>query len=310
MHGQIRRAVGLIAVVGVGLALGCEDQLVPPKPDARSAQSSNLDVTTAAGSQPDSDWISTPAGWFHRSCVYNVPSGSRWDRRAGVLYRPDGSSMTIPPCRYAHGARRGQNGVPVGSAPTDSGWSVWRYRNSATPYRSLSAYWHVPDVPSSGWSGNSDYYTFPGLQDSLILQPVLAYHFPGGASGWSITSVDCDASGANCFFSTDVGVSPGDSLHGVVQSSNCSAGKCDWQITTYDVTAGTWTQLFVSGGDDDYTQAVAGAIEVHGLNTCTQMPSNPVYVTGITLTDRNGAVSSPSWQPDSSTLQASPNCWL
>jgi hypothetical protein len=267
---------------------GCKDQITPPT-SAKGPSASSKDAVAASG-EPDSNWIATPAGWYHRSCIHEVPDNSHIDPH-GLVHKPDGTSMTFPPCQFPHGKARGVNGVPIAiTPPTVDGWVTSRQVNaSGTTYRGISAYWHVPSSPSAGYSGSQVYYAFPGLQDdTTIVQPVLAYHYdPDGTTpNWIVAAWDC---GPSCYHSPLLGVSVGDSIHGQITASSCSGGSCNWNIIVYDVTQGsTWTQLNLTGAADDFTNAVSGAIEAHGPTSCLQFPADPIKMTGITLTDQSG----------------------
>jgi hypothetical protein len=65
--------------------------------------------------------------------------------------------------------------------------------------------------------------------------------------------------------------------------------------------------LNLTGAADDFTNAVSGAIEAHGPTSCLQFPADPIKMTGITLTDQSGTVSSPAWSLVSYS-GLSPNC--
>lgn len=298
MHRTTQTA--LVLMVGAVLLIaGCTDQSRTPTSPTRIA-GPHFDAI-AEQTSADSDWVSTPGGWYHKTCVHLVPQGSYLDAAHSVVYNSDGTSIKYSSCKYAHGQRRGVNGVGGRSAPPPSldGW-INDEEDNASPgqptWRSIDAYWHVPGNPSESYSSGQVYYTFPGLQDdTLIMQPVLAYHYNSTVPGWAIGSWNCGNPTLNCFHSSLVGVSPGDSIYGFVHSSSCSSGSCNWLIKTLDVTTGSWTQLSVTSGADDFRSAVASAIEVHGpLNTCFGFPSAPIKTTGISLANSSGAVT-PSW---------------
>lgn len=64
------RTMGLLALVAVG-SCGRE----PTAPD----QSHNDLLPAAAFQGPDADYVPTPAGWYHRSCIHPVPQGAHVD---------------------------------------------------------------------------------------------------------------------------------------------------------------------------------------------------------------------------------------
>lgn len=282
----MRRAC--LGVFVLAVAAGCTEQQNPVSVENPAGEPS---LALAA---PRGDYMPTPAGWYHRSCVHEVPDSARL-RKGGLVIRRDGSSYRIPKCAYPSFRSR-PNRVRPGfvepSPPVNNGWI--EYAHSALPegnwYRWLSASWAVPATPAGSYSGGQVYYTFPGLEsDSFINQPVLEYN----RTGWWMASWHCD-DGDNCTHSAYKRVYPGDAMYGKVVASDCANGLCAWWIHTFDVTRGTQT-VFSVQDTEDYWWATGGALEVYGLTSCSQYGGSGVSYSSVTLLDRNDNVLSPTW---------------
>jgi hypothetical protein len=248
------------------------------------------------------DYVATPAGWYHRSCVHEIENASRVDKD-GLVTRRDGTTYQIPKCLYrVYAAQPGTEPL----SPADTGWIEYAYSSQppGASYQQLNGSWTVPVRPLAPYSGVQVYYAFPGIESSapaFILQPVLQYGYNGdfGGSNWEMASWHCDT-GPGCTHSTPVIVSAGDAMYGSVASSNCLGGSCVWTVTVQDATTGqrsvgTWTDT------PNYWWAAGGAVELRGsptgLTSCDQYPINGVFYSGISLYDQNGSLLSPAWIP-------------
>jgi len=280
------------ALVPIAFLAACESQPAPQT-------SPDLSV---AGSLTDPNYVQTPAGQYHISCVHEIPNGAHVDFRTMTVTRSDRTSFQIPACSQPihpnlpslHG--RGTLG------PTNDGWIEWASDQVAagSNYADLSAAWRVPVVPSGSYSGTQLYYSFPGLENVgdvnvYIIQPVLQFgnNNQFGGSYWSAASWRCN-SGSDCLHGTPITVSPGDSVIGTVDASACVGGTCTWTIAIVDVTQGTrsnWTAT----DTQNYTWATGGAVEVYGLTSCSQYPDTVIAYGGISLLDQTGTQLSPNW---------------
>ena len=253
----------------------------------------------------------TPAGWYHRSCVHEVPNGARVGRDR-VVTRNDGTSYHVPECMYP--GRRSKTGQRIAedrtTPPINNGWMEWaQYSLSGdSRFRGLSARWDTPSAPAGSYSTGQVYYTFPGLVSTTghpyIIQPVLQYGNNGafGGSYWVAASWHCD-DGSDCSYSTPISVSAQDDMLGTVTASDCQSGECSWTIITRDLTRETQS-TFVVTDVDQYPVAIGGAVEVYGLSACSQYPSTGVFYSALSLSDHNGQGVTPSW---STTVAANPS---
>ncbi len=250
-----------LVVLGlVTSAAGCrEPASIMPDKSAGEANPALIGV-------PD-DYVVTPAGWYHRSCVHEIEDGAVVDINR-LVRRRDGTSYQIPDCLYpVLSTRPGRNG----HSPVNNGWIEYGYTNQPAGnwYRELAATWGVPPVPVASYSGTQVYFTFPGLQSSaFIIQPVIQYgrSSAGGGGFWTMASWHCNGS---CLHSTLTTIAAGDEMAGNVVASDCANGDCTWTITTRDVTTGQRSVLAVAD-TENYFWATGGAVEVYNVNFCSQ----------------------------------------
>lgn len=283
-----RMRVAPIALLASSLLVfsACDQQPVSP--------TASLDQ---AGTLSWDDSVATPAGWRPRACVHEVPNGAHVSV-SGRVTRLDGSTFQVPKCLHiAHpnGLRFGRGAPRV--APTNSGWMEYAYTSlSGNSYHQLTAGWRVPARPTGTYAGTQVYYSFPGLENgSYIIQPVIQYGYNNeyGGSYWTAVSWRCN-DGTDCTHGTPVTINPADSVIGSVTASACVNGTCTWTISTVDVTQGTRSDWTVDDAEN-YDWSTGGAVEVYGLNTCSQYPVNGVFYSGISLFDKYGTHQSPSW---------------
>lgn len=255
-----------------------------------------------------SDFVLTPAGWFHPSCIVPVQSDEQYDMSSGIITRRNGSTRLAPPCGYLPRDRQGNTFTPANMAsrpPSSSGWraTIWNKANiGAVSY--LEASWKVPPTPAAAPTG--PVYLFPAVTNATILQPVLGYNGNNGnggtVAGWTITSWDCcDANAHNIMSDSPVPVNAGDMMYGKIAGSNCDAvtGVCStWQVVTQDTTTnqqvvGTTTsntQVYGTRAD----QVVGGALEAF-VDACSQLPaSTGTSFLSVLAHDINGANIAPA----------------
>lgn len=254
--------------------------------------------------------MATPAGWYHKSCVHEIPNGARVSA-SGLVKRRDGTTFQIPACSHPGPLNRANFGRSNSATfPTNNGWMEYAYYQltSGNSFHQLNAGWRVPPAPTGSYGGTDLYYSFPGLENgSYIIQPVIQYGYNGdyGGSYWTAASWRCN-DGSDCLHGTPILIGAGDSVAGSVTASACASGTCTWTISTIDVTRGTHSDWTVSDGDN-YYWATGGAVEVYGLTSCSQYPNNGIFYSGILLHDQSGTLQSPVWA-SVTPLNPSPSC--
>jgi hypothetical protein len=241
------------------------------------------------------DYVATPAGLYHRSCVHAVESGSVVDSKGNVTL-PNGAGFTAAPCEYPSLPLSRRGGA---TEPTLNGWieNSYAYAPGGSWIKQLTADWTVPARPDLFYGGNQVFYTFPGLQrfsPQAIIQPVLQYGLSraGGGNYWAIASWYC---GPICFYSNLVQVNQGDSLHGTIAASCDPDLNCLWTIQA-NSSSGASTTLALGDRGPDYIWATGGALEVYNLDSCGNFPSNgPTVYSNVSLYDPDGNRINPSW---------------
>jgi hypothetical protein len=218
------------------LVAGCSDP-------TSVRDSKTADAQSAAMSRSQDEFVTTPAGRYHRTCVHEIPIGARVGKDR-VVKRRDGTTYQIPQCTHpvrmnsGRTATHGDDPFP----PTTNGWVEYSFDSlsGGDQYRKLTAAWKVPADPEGSYSGAQVYYSFPGLEsdEPAIIQPVIQYGSNAffGGSYWSMTSWICHDNGECDYTTPYTNVSAGDSITGLVTVSNCANGDCDWWITIQDVT--------------------------------------------------------------------------
>ncbi len=257
------------------------------------------------------DFVVTPFGYFHPSCVANLAKGEKLlpDRR---LARSDGSSEPeARVCNFAHftasgrrvaaGASESVPGENAGTPPEVNGWLENANITTNSPDRSygaLIAWWLVPPSPHA--NDGQVLFFFPGLEDindpqTSILQPVLEW--AGGQ--WTIASWNCCLSGI-VFASSPVNVSPGDLIYGSM-TNTCGANtlSCStWNVLSLDITTGQSTILANTPSDGQvFNWAFGGVLEPYFINSCDDYPPDRrIEFEGIALFDQNlNRIRDPRW---------------
>jgi hypothetical protein len=257
---------------------------------------------------PD-DYVITPSGYFHASCVREVEEGGTLLENGPAIRHANGTIEKVPVCQYPHYLRTGEiavQGFPPATGPLPcSPWiecaeTIAANTNSVS-YGKLTATWTVPSEPTS--KDGQDVAFFPGFEQTVgpttVLQPVLAWNASQG--GWYIEGENCCPEG-NDFHGLIKTVKPLDKIQGQVQQT-CSAGTIScptWHVVVVDVTSGVKSSLPSDEGTSDghtFDWAFAGAVEVAGLVKCADYPlKGQLILSGISLYDNNLAqISSPNW---------------
>lgn len=269
------------------------------------------------------DYVVTPDGFFHPSCVQSVAPGETV-RADGTIARRDGSTKSVAPCVHVHYAADGTalapNAAPLPptaapSEPADiEGWVVYASYSvpEANAATRLAADMSVPSAPVTQ-SGQVVYF-FPGLEDGqnveTILQPVLGWN-AFNDDGWTIASWNCCMNG-HVWHSSAVRVDSGDTLYGLISSSSCSGNVCDdWSVLTRDLDSGRDTTLDTSSYGQAFSWIFGAVLEAYGITDCGNLPENGTAefsrIAVHTLTAPiAGTMQLPAWQQ--TVLPNTPDC--
>ena len=291
------RYSGLLVIVGCAA----------PAPGGAPEGEQTSELATRPANVP-ADFVVTPAGYFHPSCVNLVRDDERV-RGDGKIENARGGVRDLAPCAYPHYDKLGR-AIDASAArqskfdPTVNGWVEDGYA-VLPPLNFMQAEWQVPTAPYS--AGGQTLYYFPGLEDInhvvTIVQPVLGWY----QGRWTLASWNCCVNG-NVNQSSPINARPGDMVFGVTSGSNCSNGVCaNWSIFSANRSTGQGTTLNTSGYGQTFNWAFGGVLEAYNVNSCQQYAaSGKVTFHDITLRTTDGASLDPGWTPQ--LLGASPSC--
>ncbi len=284
-----------------------------------AAHSADLTAQRPVGpgrpSSVPADYLVTPFGYFHPSCVKRLAKGDVLLRDSRSVKHADGNFDSLPTCNYPRYLRNGEvwpgnsgNGPTINHAYVEDATVT-----TNTSYGELLSNWVVPPAPSS--NDGQTLYFFPGLEDlnptKTILQPVLGWN--GDFSGaWGIASWNCCVSGITSE-SVPYRVSSGDTIYGMMKAT-CGAGTLScgsWNVTTQDLSSGSTTTLSQTSADGQtFNWAFGGAVEVYDVAQCSDYPTNgSISFMGLSLYDYNyNQISNPSWSIYENT-SITPQCY-
>lgn len=278
-------------------------------------------LTPAGAKRPATvpeDYVVTPFGYFHPSCVRQLGQGDVLHEDEGTVDHADGSKEEIQECAYPHYHSNGEEAREersvAGTQPNiGHAWIEYGSATSSTSYGKIDATWTVPPAPTA--NNGQVVYLFPGLEDYsdvvTIIQPVLGWN-SDFAGEWGIASWNCCAKGIT-WESTPVKVNAGDSIFGAVYDT-CAAGTLScatWDILTKDLTTAKSTQLTKSSADGQtFNWAFGGVLEVYNISKCADYPANgSIAFKSIGLeNDKFVAIASPGWSITNASAGLTPAC--
>jgi len=296
------RASCLLLVVVVSVCSCRHAQPSSKSAPGAKAASATVDRRTLSGIP--ADYVATPKGYFHPSCIVHVKPSERVVK-GGFIETSDGRKRKAPSCSYPHYTNTGTRTETPSEQPGRVVTESISHAFAARAYRSTSgsgvvqiwSRWAVPDSHPSVDDGQILFY-FPGLQNrgyDRILQPVLSW--AGGQ--WKIDAIDADDKD-NVWAGDPVNVAEGDVLESSIEGVNCDQmGKCaSWLVSIRDVTTDRESWLHI---DDEYVgsplpNVEGGDLEVYSINTCDDFSLSSVFFHNIRIKLGDGTdFSPPSW---------------
>ncbi|GEM_PF-2162559 len=249
-------------------------------------------VADAVGGRPASvpgDFITTPFGWAHPSCVIHVAEDE--EQRDNVIVDSKGARRRdILPCKHRMFKRDGRLRLESGgrrvseTAPATNGWIAFADSPLLEAYKFQAAVFNVPAAPTG--QDSQVLFFFPGLEPSdgsFILQPVLEWN-QAGSRRWTITSWACCNVGGNVSAGNRVNVNPGEVIGGRVSGSNCNSttGVCStWTTTTDGSGNSTDSVLVTSNITKQMSWFIGAASEAFNITRCANYPNGNVNFTNI-----------------------------
>ncbi len=259
-----------------------------------------------------SDYVITPFGYFHPSCVRQAADVETLLGDGRIRFNDGTEQANAPFCNYPRYSPAGEL-MLQGMVEPDPLYISWNWIESSqvvtnTTYGKIVATYIVPPTPTA--NDGQTLFFFPGFahqhndppNEEPIIQPVLGWNDgQSGAGPWNIASWNCCPAGM-AWSSNPITVNPGDQIQGTVRN-NCKAGSqscAKWTITTKDVTTKKVTIL-----QSVFSQAMAfpwaqeGVLEVYNIYQCTDFPPNDSIVfSKVALFDYNfKKITDPGWAP-------------
>jgi len=266
------------------------------------------------------EYVITPFGYFHPSCVLMLAEGDILLADGRVEHADSTVDASAPLCNYPHYTSTGAIVTAdikemSGIDPTINGWLEYVSTTTSTSYGKISATWIVPPEPT-GRHGQTLFF-FPGFEDIndviSILQPVLQFGLSAGGGGnyWAVESWNCCINGVT-WYSPLLDVSSGDTLIGTI-APTCEPGKdyCPtWNVVSKDKTTGKKTTLATTPADGQVWNWAFGAVsEDYGIVQCDDFPANSGLTFTVYLYDQNqDRIADPGWQGTSAPPGTTPKC--
>jgi len=264
-----------------------------------------------------SDYVITPFGYFHPSCVREIMEGQTVLADGRIRFADGTEEATAPFCSFPRYTATGEL-VVEGSGPLYISWSWIEAGQVSTTssYGKIKATWTVPPTPSS--DDGQTLFFFPGFMDinntQLIIQPVLGWNDgQSGVGPWNIASWNCCPSGITNY-SPPVTVNPGDEILGTIKGT-CKPGTqscAKWDITTKDVTTGQSTTLSNTPSEGQtFNWAQSGVLEVYAISQCSDYPPNhSIKFSKVALWDYNfNRITDPGWSAEYWVTKGSTDPW-
>lgn len=267
------------------------------------------------------DYVITPFGYFHPSCLRQIAEGETLLADGRVKHADGTVAANVPVCNYPHYTPTGLL-VPAdvretsgAYAPIIRGWLEYVSATTNTSYGEISATWTVPPPPAT--NHGQTLFFFPGFEDYSdeisIVQPVLQFGSSAGGGGnyWVVASWNCCIKGV-AWYSRLLKVSTGDTIVGTVKS-DCKAGLeycANWKVISEDQTTGKKTTLAKTPAEGQVWNWGFGAVvEVYGVQQCSDFPADTSLVFTVQLYDQNrNLISNPGWVGTPAGSGTSPWC--
>jgi len=271
------------------------------------------------------DYVITPFGYFHPSCVLQLNKGESL-RDGGILRHADGSTEQVAPCEHPHYKPSGEIATgsldehttaavqPLDTAPPPAinGWVEDSNAAIGTAFGKEVSTWTVPPLPMA--QDGQTIFFFPGLEtlasQTDILQPVL-----GSTNGgqWNFVSWNCCPSNI-VVHSSGINVSPGDKLVGT-SVMTCAAGttSCStWNVISEDQTTNQSTELSntppLTAGQA-FNWGFGGVLEAYNVVQCPDYPADAALTITSTMYDTNlNLVPSLNWSLATPSSATQPQC--
>jgi hypothetical protein len=260
------------------------------------------------------EFLVTPFGYFHPSCVNQLAKGEVLHQDAQTIERANGVVYRIPACAYPHYRADGEKVTgderAVQKPDISHAWVEDASVTTSSSFGFMYAFWNVPPAPTN--HDGQTVFLFNGMEDIndvvSIIQPVLGWN-SDYSNAWGIASWNCCVNG-NVNEATPTKVSSGDLIYGYMFDT-CSAGTetCSkWDIVTWDLTNRNFSELIATSNyGQTFNWAFGGVLEVYNIAQCGDYPNGPAdgysgagpaihfYNQGL-FNDKVAQIPNPNWQ--------------
>jgi hypothetical protein len=234
-----------------------------------------------ANGQPPPDYLATPYGYRHKSCVHVVAQDAVVDENSDVT-SANGEVTHYGPCPYPE--------IDRAAIPPTIGHTWIESSFQSTPgqgFNEVFTLMFAPPYPTN--EGSQILYFFPALQDSNgqtsipLMQPVLGWGTNGINCSESLFEHYCLASwyliSGNTFIGNTVDASPGDEI--IMEMYVVASGQ-QWYVQTYDVSTLQDATLYANSSTW-FELASPAVFEVWNVSSCNQLPGSSVTFSDISL---------------------------
>jgi len=253
------------------------------------------------------DYRRTPYGWMHPDCVHVVPSGSHLEElstgRLEVHY-PNGMRTELPTCKFPYViGDKGERPSPLpATAPAPNVGHGWQAYTTFQYPKGMNTFLGTFSIPNKPAQEPDILYIFTGLQNINwipepsnpppsqpfdIIQPVLEYT----EGSWSVASWYVTLE-QGVVESTPMPVSPGQSIFGNMTKLSSDG---TWYIGSTIAGTTKTTQVTIKKHILISQPWAYTALEVYGVSSCKQYPTNSINFTAMAITDNTNKPLSPQW---------------
>jgi len=241
---------------------------------------------------PD-DYIVTPNGYFHPSCVHEIKNDEI--QSAGlVIEKANGDVRKIEKCNFSnfskHGVERTASDNVFAQKKIEDGWQLYAGYTLSDSLGELLAMWNVPDDPLL--DQQQTLYFFPGVQQNptvSILQPVLGWN-QLGQKGWTLSSWNCCEAGT-VTHSTPIKTYAKQLNQGRIYFDNKLGGYYIESVTLENNIVQNRTSLATRNYNQPVNWVLGGVMENYHVWSCDGLPSNrSMTFKNITVIDRNNKI--------------------
>jgi len=244
------------------------------------------------------DFIFTPVGLRHRSCVFEVETGST------VVHESDGSvsvypktilsvtkqKYTLPPCQYKLDITAPTDFCSVTDPNANCQFINYAYDNRILGITSFNATWNTPGIPQSKQNDFWSYY-WTGMwnsNSSALIQPVLGWNYV--PNSWAAASWYVVGATGYAVHSTFLKTEPNNIGFGAMYQQE----KGNYMVSYEDTTAHKSTYLIAKSVDGFFNSAQV-VHEQWAHFGCEEQPTSSIKFSRMTVFKSGTTKVAPNW---------------